>query len=108
MPAYDASDTVRKGWMQMENQIQKDNGHYTLVTEDDETIELEAEARIIMDGRIYLLLKDDEDEGGLMVFRITQQDGEEFISCVEDDRESEMVFYYYEACSEDYEFCDAE
>ena len=43
----------------------------------------------------------------LLVFRVEEEDGEEFLTYVEDESESETVFYYFEACSEDYEFEDA-
>ena len=62
-----------------------------------------------LNGRVYALLAPADDaDGGVLIFEIIEDDGEETFDQVEDEDLIQRVFDVYRSSDEDYEFCDAE
>lgn len=86
----------------------QDNDIILLTDEDGRDIPYQLLDEIDLDGSRYAVLDtlDDEiDEGGILIFRITEEDEYE---PVEDENLQQKVFDVFVSSDEDYEFCDAE
>ena len=65
-------------------------------------------ARLEIDGIRYAVLEDPEEDGSVMIYRVTAgEDGSEAFEALETEEESERVFYLFQAEIEDYEFGEA-
>ena len=80
----------------------------SLYDEEEGEIDFHMVGRITKDGRQYAIFEDPDDDEGLMVFYVdsTDDDNENFLP-VEDEEESEQIFYLFEAAFDDYEFGSA-
>ena len=87
-----------------------------LTSETGEDIEFNLLARLTRAGRQYVVLQEAPEEGDeadeevfVSIYEVTPaEDGGESLRFVEDEDESDEVFYLWQADNEDYEFCDAE
>ena len=80
----------------------------SLFDEEEGDVEFHLLARITLGGQPCAVFADPDDEEGLMIFSITiDPDGIETFNPVEDEDESEKVFYLYEAAFDDYSFGQA-
>ena len=76
-----------------------------MVDEEDEVVNLNLVCYIVKDNKDYALCLDPEDEEGILVFSVSQdEDGYDFYEPLEDFDLAEQLFYLYDAHSERYEF----
>jgi len=73
------------------------NDYITITDEDGNDFELEHLDTIEYGGRIYMAFvpadKDEDDEGyGLIILRVMESDGEEFLTTPDDDDEQNEVY----------------
>jgi len=73
------------------------NDYITITDEDGNEFELEHLDTIEYDSRIYMAFvpadKDEEDEDyGLIILRVTENDGEELLTTLDDDDELNVIF----------------
>ncbi len=89
----------------MQDQIEYTDEYIPLFDDEDgNEIEFHMVARVTLGEISYAILEDPEDEEALMVFCVTcDEEGNESFEAVEDEEESEKVFYLFEACYDDYE-----
>ena len=88
-----------------------------LTSDTGEDIAFDLLARLTRAGRQYVVLQEVPEEGAetdeedvfVSIYEVTPaEDGGESLRFVEDEDESDEVFYLWQAENEDYEFCDAE
>lgn len=79
-----------------------------LYDDDGEEMAFLPLGRLNLNGKEYALLEDEEDEGSVMVFTVETDGGEDVYIPVEDEDESEEVFYLFQAEADDYEVGPAE
>lgn len=91
--------------------LEPDAEEETLVLTDDEDNEItfRVQGRMHVNDQDYIILEDLEDEGSVLIFGVnTADDGTEELFPIEDEDECQLVFDYFQADFDDYEFCDAE
>ena len=82
-----------------------------LVDENGEKVQFEHLDTLELNEKTYIVLapldEADEDESDVYIMRIVEEDGEEILEIVEDDKEGESVFQEFRARTEgDFEFID--
>ena len=82
-----------------------------LLTDDTgEDIPFEIIDTLELDGSTYALLAplDEDDDDGVLVFQIIENDEGVQYEAVDDENLMQRVFDVFRSSDEDYEFCDAE
>ena len=82
-----------------------------LLTDDTgEDIPFEIIDTLELDGSTYALLAplDEDDDDGVLVFQIIENDEGVQYESVDDEHLMQRVFDVFRSSDEDYEFCDAE
>lgn len=82
-----------------------------LLTDDTgEDIPFEIIDTLELDGSTYVLLAplDEDDDDGVLVFQIIEDDQGVQYEPVDDENLMQRVFDVFRSSDEDYEFCDAE
>lgn len=81
----------------------------TLTDEDGQETDFAVLAYIPLNETRYAVLAPcDEEDDGVLIFEVAEEDGEEAYLPVEDDALVQRVFDAFVSGDEDYTFCDAE
>lgn len=86
------------------------NEDIILLTDDEgEDVPFQIISVLVLDGCDYAILAplDEEDDDGILIFRIVTDGLEQAYEPVEDDALMQRVFDAFRASDENYEFCDA-
>lgn len=82
----------------------EENGILTFVDDDGNDVRFEILDVVTMDEKEYLVvLPIDEEDAGVLILEIKQEDGEEVYDTVTDDEEAEKVFKKFQEEYEDEE-----
>lgn len=96
---------------EMLDPMSEEDDDEVIVLSDDEGNDstFRVQGRMEVNGHRYMILEDLEDEGSVLIFSLeTGDDGEDVLNPVEDEDECQLVYDYFIADMDDYEFCDAE
>ena len=84
----------------MEDEFEYGNDFLTLTDDDGNEFELEHLDTFEMDDDLYMAfvpadIDEDSEDYGVIILRVEEEDGEEFLIDIEDEEEEEMAFQVF-------------